>query len=268
MSPDLTTASIGGAPAGVFLEALESRRKLVYDYLEAWPESSRFRPADIHDAIYSYISRRGKALRPLVLLLSCGAVGGDEERALPAAAAVEVFHTWTLVHDDIIDRDDTRRGSPTVHKEYEQHAEANFGLHAEAAGHYGRTVAILAGDLQQSWAFALLGDLRERGVGPDLIMELVRRMATWLTPQLLEGEMLDVQFSSTPFTSLSESRVLDMLTKKTGALLEYARSNHVGHIGMGGGGSSTLCRYLGSVSSQVVAEAECTVTVVRGGRRA
>src|SRR6476659_9362804 len=91
-----------------FVTALEERRRLVYDYLDAWPGASAFRPADIHDAIYSYIGRRGKALRPLVLLLSCGAVGGDERQALPAAAAVEVYHTWTLVHDDIIDRDDLR----------------------------------------------------------------------------------------------------------------------------------------------------------------
>ncbi|MFL5732219.1 MAG: polyprenyl synthetase family protein [Chloroflexia bacterium] len=205
-----------------FLAALEERRTQVYDYLDAWPGSAHFRPPEIYDAIYSYIRRRGKALRPLVLLLSCAAVGGDEEQALPAAAAVEVFHTWTLVHDDIIDRDDTRRGRPTVHAEFAAHAARTYGLDLEQAAHYGRAVAILAGDSQQSWAYALLGSLVKRGVSPVLVVRLIDRMATWLTPELLAGEMLDVQYSLTPPEELSENQVLNMLTRKTGALLEYA----------------------------------------------
>ena len=205
-----------------FRAALEQRHHLVYEYLDSWRGASGFRPADIHDAIYSYIERRGKALRPLLLLLSCGAVGGDELQALPAAAAVEVFHTWTLVHDDIIDRDDTRRGNATVHADYRSKAESDHGLTGEEAAHYGRTVAILAGNSQQSWAFALMADLRNRGVAPGVVLELIDRMATWLTPRLLEGEMLDVQFALTPFTGLTEDEVLDMLTKKTAALLEFA----------------------------------------------
>src|SRR5690349_2425817 len=127
-----------------FLAALEERRTRVYDYLDIWSGAASFRPREIHDAIYSYIRHRGKALRPLVLLLSCAAVGGDEEQALPAAAAVEVFHTWTLVHDDIIDRDATRRGHPTVHAEFAANAARTYGLDLEQAAHYGRAVAILA----------------------------------------------------------------------------------------------------------------------------
>jgi geranylgeranyl diphosphate synthase type I len=219
-------AATSPAPSDVRLEqfvtALEERRRLVYDYLDQWPGASAFRPADIHDAIYSYVQRRGKALRPIVLLLCCGAAGGDEGQALPAAAAVEVFHTWTLVHDDMIDRDDTRRGSPTVHAQYTRHAQEVFGLKGEDAAHYGRTVAILAGDLQQSWSFALMSDLRKKGVPPYVVVELVERMATWLTPELLEGEMLDVQYSLTPFEQLTEDDVLRMLSKKTATLLEYA----------------------------------------------
>lgn len=222
MSIESSQAALSREESAIFLQALEERRQLVYDYLDAWPGASAFRPADIHDAIYSYVRRRGKALRPLVLLLCCGAVGGDENQALPAAAAVEVFHTWTLVHDDIIDRDGTRRGNPTVHAEYAAHASDVYGLEADDAAHYGRTVAILAGDSQQSWAFALLCDLRNRGVAPSLVLELVERMATSLTPALLEGEMLDVQYSLTEVEGLSEDDVLHMLTGKTAALLEYA----------------------------------------------
>lgn len=221
----VTGASPGSSRAASgldFATAVEQRRGKVYDFLDRWAGATAFQPEDIHEAIYSYISRKGKALRPVVLLLSCGAVGGDENQALPAAAAVEVFHTWTLVHDDIIDRDDTRRGRPTVHAQYRAHAADIHHLDPEAAGHYGQAVAILAGDLQQSWAYALLGVLPERGVAPEVVLETMQRMANWLTPSLLEGEMLDVQYSLTPFEELSEEQVLNMLTKKTGALLEYS----------------------------------------------
>ncbi len=205
-----------------FEAAMLERRRLVYDYLDNWPGTSDFKPTDIHDGLFSYIRQRGKALRPILLLLSCGAVGGDERQALPAAAAVEIFHTWTLVHDDIIDRDDTRRGSPTVHARYAAHVERNHGLGQSAASHYGMAVAILTGDLQQSWAYSLLADLQERGVDARLVLELMRRMSAHLTPQLLEGEMLDVQYSLMLQASLTEGAVLDMLGKKTAALLEYA----------------------------------------------
>ncbi len=205
-----------------FLQALQERSDRVYEYLEAWPGSEAFQPRDIHDGIFSYIKRRGKALRPLVLLLSCAAVGGDEGQALPAAAAVEVFHTWTLVHDDIIDRDATRRGSPTVHAHYTRHAHDSHGASLTEAVHYGNAVAILTGDLQQSWCYDLLCSLSDRGVKPEIVLCLIHRMASVLTPQLMEGEMLDVQFSLVPLEALSEAEILRMLTRKTAALLEYA----------------------------------------------
>lgn len=205
-----------------FQEALRGRRTQVYDYLDVWPGAANFKPQDIHDALFSYVQARGKALRPILLLLCCGAVGGDEQQAIPAAAAVEIFHTWTLVHDDIIDRDDTRRGHPTVHALYRDHARLVHGQNLAEASHYGLAVAILAGDLQQSWTYALLGDLLARGVNPGLVLELTQRMSVDLTPKLLEGELLDVQFALLPPESLSEDRILHMLDLKTGALLEYA----------------------------------------------
>jgi geranylgeranyl diphosphate synthase type I len=205
-----------------FEDALRSRRDLVYDYLDNWPGAEQFKPSDIHDALFSYIKQRGKALRPLLVLLSCGAVGGDERRALPAAAAVEVFHTWTLVHDDIIDRDATRRGRPTVHARYSAEARGRFGIESAEAEHFGTSLAILTGDLQQSWCYALLTDLAQTGVEASLVLEIIRRMSASLTPQLMEGELLDVEFALTSPDQLTEEQVLDMLSKKTAALLEYA----------------------------------------------
>jgi len=219
--PPSDAPGTSSAPAA-FAEALSSRRGLVYDYLENWPGASSFRPVDIHEALFSYVRRRGKGLRPALLLLCCGAAGGDESQALPAAAAVEIFHIWTLVHDDIIDRDELRRGHPTVHAHYSEFARQSLHLKDEEAAHYGEAVAMLAGDLQQGWSFGLLSDLTELGVRPEITLRLIQKMANSLTPQLLEGEMLDVQFAFAPPESLTEDEILHMLSCKTAALLEYA----------------------------------------------
>src|SRR5437763_9493239 len=146
-----------------FEQELAARRDQVYALLHDPRYGASFEPEHIRDSVYHYLSQKGKALRPLMLLLSCGAAGGDEARALPAAAAIELFHTWTLVHDDIIDRDDLRRGKPTVHAAFRARAQTEWGYEPDAAAHYGVTAAILAGDQQQGWAYALLAELPGRG---------------------------------------------------------------------------------------------------------
>lgn len=206
----------------LFEAALEARRGPVYELLEDPRYAAVFRPVHTHDAIFHYLRGRGKALRPLIVLLSCGAAGGDEHRAVPAAAAIELFHTWTLVHDDIIDRDTTRRGRPTVHTAFTARGESDLGLEGEERAHYGTAVAILAGDQQQGWSYALLSELPDRGVSPEVALQLVRELALEIEPALLEGEMLDVQFSHQAITDLSEAQVLDMLSKKTAVLYRFA----------------------------------------------
>jgi geranylgeranyl diphosphate synthase type I len=109
-----------------------------------------------------------------------------------------------------------------VHSLYTGQGQVKYNLAADEAAHYGVSVAVLAGDLQQSWAYALLCDLLTRGVSAALVTRLVRRMAASLTPKLLEGEMLDVQYSFLADANLSEDDILRMLAGKTAALLEYA----------------------------------------------
>ncbi len=171
----------------------------------------------------SYLKLGGKSLRPAVMLLSCGAVGGDEQVAIPAAAGIEVYHTWTLVHDDVIDKDPLRRGKPTVHVEFAQRGAQEFGLTGDAAEHYGRVIAILAGDAQQSWSYMLFHDLHTQfGVDPRLVLRLVGELATDVQLLLLEGETLDVQFTSRDAFNPTEDQILAMLRKKTGVLYEFA----------------------------------------------
>jgi geranylgeranyl diphosphate synthase, type I len=203
------------------LEQLGRRKQLVQQYLMQEEYQQRFRPAHIRDAALSYLRMGGKSLRAAVLLLSCGAVGGDEEIALPAAAAVEMYHTWTLVHDDVIDRDERRRGTPTVHVEFTDRAQTDLGLQGEEARHYGMSVAMLTGDLQQGWSWSLMFELYLKNrVDPGLVLTLTQEMATYVHPTLIEGEILDVQFSHHAERP-TEAMVTDMLWRKTGVLYEF-----------------------------------------------
>ena len=203
------------------LEAVERRKHQLLEYLMQGRFTERFQPAHIRDAVYSYVKGGGKSLRPAVAMLACGALGGDEAQALPVAAAIEIYHTWTLVHDDVIDRDDTRRGRPTVHREFAQRAASEFGWARADAEHYGLTIAMLAGDVQQSWSWSLLFEACERGVPPAIVIELAQVLASQVTPLLVEGETLDVQYSGTGL-QLEEDAILDVLWKKTGVLYEFA----------------------------------------------
>ncbi len=203
-----------------FIQALREREIKVVELLQEEKYSQSFNPKELREAVYSYLTRPAKRLRPGILLFSCGAVGGDERRALPAAAAVEVYHTWTLVHDDIIDNDAKRRGFPTVHEQFRAYA-LNEGYSECEAIDYGRNMAILAGDLQQAWSIQLLQELVDLKVKNEVVLELVARL-TSLTKGLLEGEALDVLFSKREISNLTETDVIKMLELKTGLLYEFA----------------------------------------------
>ncbi|MEP7285669.1 MAG: polyprenyl synthetase family protein [Chloroflexota bacterium] len=205
------------------MDELANRKQIVYDYLFNSEYALGFAPVHIRDAAFSYLKMGGKSLRPAVLLLSCGAVGGDEKTAIPAAAGIEVYHTWTLVHDDIIDRDDRRRGAPTVHVEFAERGAKEFGFKGAEAEHYGHVIGILAGDVQQSWSYMLFHELYTKyKVDPALVLNLVGELATHVQLMLVEGETLDVQYAKREVVALSENLVVEMLRKKTGVLYEFA----------------------------------------------
>ncbi|WP_419642630.1 polyprenyl synthetase family protein [Victivallis vadensis] len=179
------------------------------------------RPDYLRDAVRDYPVRGGKRLRPAMLIWSCGLLGGSESAALYPAAAVEVFHNWTLVHDDIIDQDDTRRGAPTSHVKLAAELGGKFSLGAGDAERTGRDFAILAGDLQQGWANDLLLRSAEHGVPPEVTVALGRRFQKLANSDLISGEALDVEFSLRELTGLKSQEVRTMLGLKTGALLQF-----------------------------------------------
>lgn len=180
------------------------------------------RPDCLAAAVRACPVRGGKRLRPALLLWSCGALGGREEAALHAAAAAEVYHSWTLVHDDIIDEDELRRGLPTVHADLAAGARAAYrGRSAACCAKFGRDLAILAGDLQQAWAIDLL--LRSAGPAcPDaLVLELARRLQITVARSLISGEALDVELSMRPWDQVAKPEVRRVIAGKTVCLLQY-----------------------------------------------
>ena len=178
-------------------------------------------PEALRAAVRSYPLRGGKRLRPALLLWSCGALGGDPEKALHAAAAVEVYHNWTLVHDDIIDEDLTRRGQPSTHAELTAHAAAALGQGGRAAAKYGVDFAILAGDLQQAWANRLLLKAAQDGVDAALVLALAAELQDKVGRELISGEALDVEFPYRGLRAVGSDELRRMLYLKTGALLSF-----------------------------------------------
>jgi geranylgeranyl diphosphate synthase type I len=206
-----------------FLAAVSQRASQVRAYLLDVPHIPQFAHPHLQQAILSYPQAGGKMLRSAVLMFACGAVGGQERLAIPAGAAVELYHTWTLVHDDIIDRDDLRRGIPTVHAQFRQIAQQELGYPADQAAHYGLSLAILAGDMQQGWCMTLLTQLwRENGLPPELALNLLTRLFSRVQQTLVDGEALDILYSQTPIERLTPEQVLEMLWKKTGVLYDFA----------------------------------------------
>ena len=104
----------------------------------------------LREATLCYPERGGKALRPAILLWSAQLFNSNlsETEYLDIASAVELFHTWTLVHDDIIDQDELRRGKASVHTFVKQQYTE---LPPSEAARFGQNMALLAGDLQQAW---------------------------------------------------------------------------------------------------------------------
>lgn len=194
-------------------------RGMVDRVLENDPFPDRIRPGFLRDAVLAYPSRPGKSLRPALLVWCCELLGGRREQCPRAATAVELYHNWTLIHDDIIDRDDTRRGGPSCHRLIEQSPELEHAGAATAA-EFARNQAMLAGDILHGWSMDCLLRSAQDGVAPGVALALGERMSGTLTPLLASGEALDVLFELDPTVPADD--VLAMLRLKTATLLRFA----------------------------------------------
>jgi geranylgeranyl diphosphate synthase type I len=155
----------------------------------------RFRPAQLPAAL------RGKRFRPGIAMLACGASGGRPEQAAPLAAAVELLHNFTLIHDDIQDQSPSRRHRPTV-----------WTL-------WGVGQAINAGDATFAAAHLALYQLRESGVGAELILRLADQFDR-MTIQIVQGQALDLGFEGRD--DVTPEAYLQMIELKTAVIVRFA----------------------------------------------
>ena len=203
-----------------FKHELADNSERVAALIEDDPFPSRIEPLFLRETVRDYPLRGGKRLRSALLSWACGALGGDPENAIHAAAAVEIYHNWTLVHDDIIDNDSLRRNAPSAHASLAEFAGKNRELSSDSAERFGRDFAILAGDIQQGWAVNMLLKSLEAGGSNEAVIFLAETLQC-LTASLISGEALDVDFAYRLDDPPSQERVRRMLELKTGALLEF-----------------------------------------------
>lgn len=184
---------------------------------------NRVQPDYLQTAMRAYPLQGGKRIRPAMMLWSCGLLGGNLNKIDYYAAAIEVWHNWTLVHDDIIDGDLTRRGNPATHRALASVATSKFALPQIEADKYGTNMAILCGDLQQSWAISLvLKGQKKYNTSSELILEMIAKIQALAAVELISGEALDVELAIRNINEITPCDVMEMIDLKTGALFRAA----------------------------------------------
>jgi geranylgeranyl diphosphate synthase, type II len=181
-------------------------------------------PAELYDPIRYIMSLGGKRLRPLMTLMTAALFTDDWQAALKPALAVEVFHNFTLLHDDIMDNAPLRRGKPTVHEKW----NAN--------------IAILSGDVMLVRAYEQLFDVR-----PDQLRLVLKRFSQ-TAAEVCEGQQMDMNFETrdTLTDAVSEAEYIEMIRLKTSVLLGFAME--LGGIIGGADTATTRHLYLGGVN--------------------
>ncbi len=162
---------------------------------------STISPPRLHESSNHLIKAGGKKIRPVLAILSCEAVGGKAEYAFKTAAAIELIHTFSLIHDDIMDKDDMRRGKSSVHFIW------------------GEPMAILAGDTLFSKAFESIVKTQLDSGSPEQIIKALDAVADSCV-KICEGQACDMEFEGN--FMVSEAEYMNMIYKKTAALIAAA----------------------------------------------
>jgi geranylgeranyl diphosphate synthase type II len=183
-------------------EHLRERRTLVEDHLRLAVRSAGTGcPPQLREAMEYSLLGGGKRLRPLLVILAAEASGGTATQALPAASAVEMVHTYSLIHDDLpaMDDDDLRRGQPTCHKKF------------------GEAQAILAGDVLLTLAFQVLAEGYPPATAAACCRELARGAGA---AGMVGGQVLDLAAEGSPPTThhAPVTTLEEIHARKTGAL--------------------------------------------------
>lgn len=158
----------------------------------------------LYDAMKYSLNAGGKRIRPILAIEFCLLCEGNEEAALPAACAIEMIHTFSLIHDDLpsMDNDDFRRGMPSCHKAFDE------------------ATALLAGDALEMYPFEVLTDSVKYGVTAENTLKMVKILAECAGHKgMIGGQQIDTQFEG---CILEEHELLNMYSLKTSRLLQAA----------------------------------------------
>jgi len=175
---------------------LKKRADFFNNQLEKFLQNGE--PEILYDAVRHLPIAGGKRLRPCLAMISCEAVAGDVKNVIPLSIALELTHSFTLVHDDIMDKSKLRRNIPTVHLKY------------------GEPTAIIAGDLLFTKAFESLHNLE----GDLSIFKNVEFGLVDCVKEISEGQQLDMEFENR--NNVTEDEYLNMILKKTAVLFMYS----------------------------------------------
>ncbi|WP_297085609.1 polyprenyl synthetase family protein [uncultured Draconibacterium sp.] len=194
---------------------IEELQKIISDEIKTRStELLKQQPVELYDPISYSLDMGGKRLRPVLVLLACNMFSDDIQKAIPAAVGIEVFHNFTLLHDDIMDKADVRRNRPTVHKKFSENA------------------AILSGDAMAFQSYRYF--LENKSDTLPEVLEVFSQTAI----EVCEGQQYDMDFEQR--LDVSEQEYLEMIRLKTAVLL--ACSLKVGALL--GGASEKIARQL------------------------
>ena len=187
-------------------EVIKERAKIVeFEIKKILLEESPFLLPDRwykDDPIVHSLWSGGKRLRPILCLFSCEAVGGDWKKSLPTAVGIEFLHTFTLIHDDIMDKSEIRRGRPSLHSIW------------------GESIAITAGDTLYSLAFkSFLKNAEIEGVTHEQVNKVID-VAVKKCISLARGQTMDIMFERIEKISIED--YIEMARMKTSSLIELA----------------------------------------------
>lgn len=178
---------------------LKENSKIIFDTIKNNLEI--ITPDNLQEASIYLTKAGGKMLRPNLTLIVSQAVGGDKESTLDTAAAIELIHTFSLIHDDIMDADDMRRGKPAVHKVWDE------------------SVAILAGDTLFSKSFEMIANTSGENISTAQKNQALATVADACV-KICEGQASDMSFEGN--FQVKEEEYMEMIFKKTGALIAAA----------------------------------------------
>ncbi len=182
-----------------FSDLINYARKIAKKVDEVIYEIVKGEPKELYDASLHLIKAGGKRVRPLLVVLTGRLYGMPEDKGVVAGASIELLHNFSLIHDDIMDKDEFRRGVPTVHKLW------------------GEDIAILAGDLLLSLSYYALARLYREGFEPYRVVKSIEEL-TLASKELAEGQVMDMEFPKRDNVSIEE--YIAMVKKKTSALFK------------------------------------------------